>query len=57
MKYYAHVQNYVDCSPDESLNKVFDDFPEECDPDLFENRTVEGWSFVQGTPAPNNAGN
>lgn len=46
MKYYAHVQNFVEAA-DETLKKVFDDF-EELDPDIFENRTVQGWSFVQG---------
>eukprot|EP00347_Sterkiella_histriomuscorum_P015797 403355646 len=34
-------------APDESLLKVFEDF-EELDPDIFENKTVEGWSFIQG---------
>ena len=46
MNYYAAVQNYVE-TPDEQLMKVFDDY-EECDPDVYENRTVQGWSFVQG---------
>ena len=46
MKYYAAVQNYVDI-PDENLKKVFDDY-DEIDPDIYENRTVQGWSFVQG---------
>ena len=46
MKYYAHVQNFVE-TPDEQLNKVFED-TEELDPELFENRNVDGWSFVQG---------
>lgn len=27
--------------------KVFEDY-EECDPDEYESRTVQGWSFVQG---------
>ena len=31
--------------PDESLLKVFEDY-EELDPDIFENKTVEGWSFI-----------
>jgi hypothetical protein len=31
--------------PDESLRRVFDEY-DECDPDIFENRTVPGWSFV-----------
>jgi hypothetical protein len=44
MKYYAHVQNFVE-APDEQLNKVFED-TEELDPELYENRNVEGWSFV-----------
>ena len=34
-------------TPDANLKKVFDD-NDECDPDVFEDRTVEGWSFVQG---------
>lgn len=56
MKFYAHAQNFVE-PPDDNLKKVFDDY-DECDPDIFENRTVQGWSFVQGaTPPPNNAGN
>jgi hypothetical protein len=45
MKYYAHVQNFVEANVDEQLKKVFDDF-EELDPDIYENRTVQGWSFV-----------
>ena len=45
MKYYAHVQNFVESSVDDQLKKVFDDF-EELDPDIYENRTVQGWSFV-----------
>jgi serine/threonine protein kinase len=44
MKYYAAVQNYVETT-DENLKKVFDDY-EEMDPDIYENRTVQGWSFV-----------
>jgi hypothetical protein len=55
MKYYAHVQNFVE-SADETLMKIFDDF-EELDPDIYENRTVQGWSFVQGVNVPNHAGN
>ena len=56
LRYYAHVQNFVE-APDENLKKVFDDF-EELDPDIYENRTVQGWSFVQGVGGiPNNAGN
>jgi hypothetical protein len=54
MKYFAHVQNYVE-SPDEQLKKVFDDF-DELDPDIYENRTVQGWSFVQEEGLPS-AGN
>ena len=46
MKYYAHVQNFVESAVDDSLKKVFDDF-DELDPDIYENRTVQGWSFVQ----------
>ena len=33
--------------PDESLCRVFEDV-EELDPDIFENKTVQGWSFIQG---------
>jgi len=40
---------------DEQLKKVFDDF-EELDPDIYENRTVAGWSFVQVATMPH-AGN
>jgi hypothetical protein len=32
-------------SPDDSLKKIFDDF-QEVDSEIYENRTVEGWSFV-----------
>lgn len=39
--------------PDESLKKVFDETEE--DTESYENRTVEGWSFVGG-PLPT-AGN
>jgi serine/threonine protein kinase len=47
MKYFVHVQNYVEVS-DENMKKIFEDF-EELDPDIYENRTVQGWSFVQGS--------
>ena len=52
MRYFAAMQNYVECS-DDQLKRVFDD-PEDADSEVFENRTVQGWSFVQGT---NSAGN
>ena len=48
MKSYAHAQNYME-APDEQLRRIFDDF-EELDPEIYENRTVQGWSFVQGAP-------
>ena len=44
MKYYASLQNYVECT-DDQLRRVFDDY-DECDADIYENRTVQGWSFV-----------
>ena len=44
LKYYAHVQNFLE-PPDDTLKKVFDDF-DDIDPEIYENRTVQGWSFV-----------
>ena len=52
MKMFAVMQNYVEV-PDESLKRVFDETEEDCE--AYENRTVEGWSFVGG-PVPT-AGN
>ena len=52
MKMFAVMQNYVEV-PDEALKKVFDETEE--DTESYENRTVEGWSFVGG-PLPT-AGN
>ncbi|CDW84156.1 protein kinase domain containing protein [Stylonychia lemnae] len=46
MKLLQQIQNF-DQPPDESLYRVFED-TEELDPDIFENKTVEGWSFIQG---------
>ena len=51
MKFYAHAQNYME-APDEQLMKVFDDYID-VDADILENRTVQGWSFVQGMDAGN----
>ncbi len=45
-KYYQQVQKINEQAPDESLKKVFDDFQETTDSDVFENRNVDGWSFV-----------
>jgi serine/threonine protein kinase len=44
-KYYQQVQKITEV-PDEQLKRVFDDY-QETDPDIYENRNVEGWSFVQ----------
>lgn len=37
----------LDEAPDEQLMRVFEDF-ETLDSDIFENKTVQGWSFIQG---------
>jgi hypothetical protein len=38
---------------DEQLKRVFDDYQENNEqPDLYENRNVDGWSFVQPGGAP-----
>ena len=44
MDYNAVAQTYTETT-DATLKKVFDD-NDECDPDIYEDRTVEGWSFV-----------
>ncbi len=54
MKYFDYLKTYNE-SPDEQLKKVFDEL-EEMDPEVYENRTIQGWSFVQGNSIPN-AGN
>lgn len=41
---------------DEQLKKVFEDY-QEIDPDIYESRNVDGWSFVQGAGQGANAGN
>ena len=38
--------NVAQCS-EEQIRKIYDDPENEIDQDIFENRTVEGWSFVK----------
>lgn len=47
LRSYAQAQTLTE-APDEQLKRIFDDF-DELDPDIYENRTVQGWSFVQGS--------
>lgn len=46
LKYLSMLQK-LDEAPDDQLMRVFEDF-ETLDSDIFENKTVQGWSFIQG---------
>lgn len=46
MKYYQQISKITEVV-DEQLKRIFDDYQEN-EPETFENRNVEGWSFVQG---------
>ena len=41
------TSNAIKADCDEALKKVFDDYQEVADSEVFENRNVDGWSFVQ----------
>lgn len=54
-KYFMQIAKTSEVT-DEQLKKVFEDY-QEIDPDIYESRNVDGWSFVQGAGQGANAGN
>jgi len=53
-KQVATMLDNAECT-EEQIKRLYEDL-DECDPEVYENRTVQGWSFVQRI-APNPAGN
>ena len=56
MSQYNHLSKATEVV-DETLRRIFDDPPGEDDQEVYEDRNVDGWSFVQPAGTTNYAGN